>query len=83
MQFVTITSQGQITIPAKMRRELGLDKLRKAIVRRENTTIIIESTSDFFSLKGSVKKKKYSDKKSGQQIGTFIADEYEKETNNS
>ena len=58
MYTVSITSQGQISIPAKFRKELGLDKKRKAIVRKEGKSLIVEPVRDFFDLKGSLKTNK-------------------------
>lgn len=52
---VSITSQGQISIPARLRRELGLDKNKKALVSREGKTIVIEPVKDFLELGGSLK----------------------------
>lgn len=52
---VTITSQGQISIPAKLRRKLGLEKNRKAIVTEEEGKIVIEPVKDLLELKGSLK----------------------------
>ncbi len=49
---VTITSQGQISIPAKIRRKLGLDKNKKAIVTEEKGKIIVEPVKDLLELKG-------------------------------
>ena len=55
--IVSITSQGQISIPAKLRRELGLDKNKKAIVRREGEKIIVEPVKDFLELAGTYRHK--------------------------
>lgn len=55
--MVSITSQGQISIPIRFRRELGLEKTKKAIVSSELGRIIIEPTMDFLDLKGSLKTK--------------------------
>lgn len=55
--MVSITSQGQISIPIRFRRELGLEKTKKAIVSRESSRIIIEPAMDFLDLKGSLKTK--------------------------
>ena len=55
MYTVSITSQGQISIPAAIRAKLGLKKAGKAIVREENGKMIIEPIPDFLSLKGSLK----------------------------
>ncbi|MBI2431019.1 MAG: AbrB/MazE/SpoVT family DNA-binding domain-containing protein [Candidatus Levybacteria bacterium] len=51
---VTITSQGQISIPAVLRRELGLDKSKRAIVSVEDKKIVIEPVKDFLELGGSL-----------------------------
>ncbi len=54
---VSITSQGQISIPAKIRRELGLDKKEKALVSIDQDRIIVEPVEDFLQLEGSLKHK--------------------------
>lgn len=54
MQIVSITSQGQITIPAKLRRELGLDKYQKAFIKREGERVVVEPVEDLLSLEGSL-----------------------------
>ena len=51
---VTITSQGQISIPAKFRRKLGLNKNSKAFVREENGELIVKPVKDFLELGGSL-----------------------------
>ncbi len=55
---VSITSQGQISIPAKIRRELDLSKKKKALVSIENGKMIVEPIKDFLELKGSMKTNK-------------------------
>ena len=55
-QLVTITSQGQITIPVAFRRQLGLDQFNQARVTLQNNTVILEPVPDFLSLGGSLKK---------------------------
>lgn len=52
MYTVSITSQGQITIPAVLRRQLGLHKLQRASVISEKGRIVIEPITDFLSLGG-------------------------------
>ena len=59
---VSITSQGQISIPAKLRRELGLDKSSKALVSVKEKRIIVEPISDLLSLNGSLHYKAIKDK---------------------
>ncbi|MBU0974313.1 AbrB/MazE/SpoVT family DNA-binding domain-containing protein [Patescibacteria group bacterium] len=53
-QIVSITSQGQISIPAQMRRLLGLDVAQKAYVTHEDGKIIVEPIPDFLVLAGSL-----------------------------
>ena len=55
--IVSITSQGQISIPAKLRRKLGLEKHKKASVREEDGKLIIEPVKDFLELGGSLSHK--------------------------
>lgn len=55
---VSITSQGQISIPAKIRRDLGLKKTSKALVRVENKKMVVEPIGDLLELKGSLKTNK-------------------------
>ncbi|OGC91608.1 hypothetical protein A2899_05240 [Candidatus Amesbacteria bacterium RIFCSPLOWO2_01_FULL_49_25] len=50
--LVTVTSQGQISIPAPLRRQFQLDKIRKAFVHAENGKIIITPSADIPSLRG-------------------------------
>lgn len=53
--MVSITSQGQISIPAAIRRKLGLDKLKKAVVTEKDGILRIEPVKDLLDLKGSLK----------------------------
>ena len=50
--FVSITSQGQISIPAKLRKELSLNKNQQVFMKREGNRIVIEPPVDIASLKG-------------------------------
>lgn len=54
-QIVSITSQGQITIPAAMRRAINIDKYDKASITTENNKIIVEPVTDLLSLGGKLK----------------------------
>jgi AbrB family looped-hinge helix DNA binding protein len=55
MYPVSITSQGQISIPAPIRRLLGLNEGSKAIVSTDNGKIVIEPVVDFLDLAGTFK----------------------------
>jgi bifunctional DNA-binding transcriptional regulator/antitoxin component of YhaV-PrlF toxin-antitoxin module len=54
-QYVTITSQGQITIPIAFRKKFGLDKATKAIIKADGDSVVIESIPDIRSLQGIFK----------------------------
>jgi len=56
-QVVSITNQGQITIPAALRRMLGLDQYRKASVRVEHSKIVIEPIPNLMDLSGLLKER--------------------------
>ncbi|MBI5619847.1 AbrB/MazE/SpoVT family DNA-binding domain-containing protein [Candidatus Gottesmanbacteria bacterium] len=55
---VSITSQGQISIPADLRRALGLHKKTKAIVRADEGKMVVEPVPDILDFKGIFKVKK-------------------------
>lgn len=67
-QLVSITSQGQITIPASFRRKLGLDNYPKATVEIKDKQIIIEPVPDFLSLAGELHDKAIKGKSIDQVI---------------
>lgn len=56
-QIVAITGQGQVTIPASMRRAISLERYNKALVRTEDNKIIFEPIVDILSLGGILKDK--------------------------
>jgi len=74
---VSITSQGQINIPIKIRRELGLSKNSKATVSVRNGEMLIRPVKDFLELRGSLK----TDKKSlsNEELHELFAQEMGKE----
>lgn len=52
---VSITSQGQLSLPAKIRKQLGFSRNNKAIISVKNGKVTIEPVIDVLSLKGSLK----------------------------
>ena len=75
---VSITSQGQISIPANIRRHLGLSTTSKAIVAVENGKITIEPVKDFLEMRGSLKnarKVKASPREMRIAFEQYLADE--------
>lgn len=72
--FVTITSQGQLSIPAKVRRRIGFGKTNKAMLRVLDDRIEISPATDILSLKGIFKtNKKISFKKTRSDFETALA----------
>lgn len=57
MSFVvSVTKQGQISIPVKIRRELGLELYKKALVYPTDTgEIVVEPIIQLTTLRGAVK----------------------------
>lgn len=59
MQFTTsVTQKGQATIPAIIRKHLGIKTNSKVVFEVKNNEVILKSAEDFFAMKGSVKSKK-------------------------
>lgn len=77
MQIVSITSQGQISIPAKMRRELGLNEKEQALVSVENGKVIVKPIKDLLDLRGSLKtnKRPLTNKELHEAFGEYLAKE--------
>lgn len=72
--YVTITSQGQMSIPVDIRRQFGLEKSRKAIVRADGDKIVVEPVVDILSLRGVFKtKKRVLYKKVREAFGEYLA----------
>jgi len=70
---VNITSQGQISIPAKLRRKIGFSK--RAIVSAEEDRIILRPVADIMDLMGSLKtnKKPLTNKQLHKLFGEALA----------
>ncbi|OGK37771.1 hypothetical protein A3F03_01645 [Candidatus Roizmanbacteria bacterium RIFCSPHIGHO2_12_FULL_41_11] len=67
---VSITSQGQLSIPVSIRRILDLDKTKKALLSLEKGRVIIEPVKDLLELGGSLKTTKKA--LSNQQLHEFV-----------
>lgn len=65
------------SVPVKLRKKLGLDKYKKAVIFEDKGKIIIEPVKDFLELGGSLKtkKKSISAKKMHQLFEAFLAEE--------
>lgn len=55
---VNITSQGQISIPVKLRRKYQMDKAGQVIVREQDNALLLTSVGDIDALMGSLHSKK-------------------------
>ncbi len=60
MQFTTsVTQKGQATIPAPIRKRLGIKPNTKIVFElKNNNEASLKTVTDFFSLKGSIKSSK-------------------------
>lgn len=52
---VSITSQGQLTIPQSVRNSLGIKKATKATIEIKGNSIVAKPKKDFWSLEGALK----------------------------
>lgn len=79
--LVTVTSQGQFTIPAPFRRKLGLDKTNQGRVMLHGGSMIFEPVPDIFSLRGSVKTDQKLDfKQIRRNFGTYLGTRHLRKT---
>lgn len=53
--IVSITQQGQFTIPKAHRKQLNIKKKSKAVVEQKGNSLIVTPIEDFFALRGSIK----------------------------
>ena len=78
--LVTITSQGQISIPAKLRRKLGFGKNRQAFIDEKEGNLILKPVKDLLELGGSLKtnKKPLTNNQLHKLFAEYTAKEYGK-----
>ena len=74
-EIVSITSQGQLTIPKSIRKAFGIKGSTKAIIEKKGRLLIVEPKTDFWSLGGSLKSKvKLTDKQLKSARAAFAKD---------
>jgi bifunctional DNA-binding transcriptional regulator/antitoxin component of YhaV-PrlF toxin-antitoxin module len=56
-QVVSITSQGQLTIPKSFLIEMGIVSSTKAVISKKGSVLTVKPRKDFWSLGGSLKSK--------------------------
>lgn len=72
LQIVSITSQGQLTVPKDFRELLGITSQTKAEIKIAGDELIVRPKKDFWSLGGSLKSKvKLTDKQLSQARKAF------------
>lgn len=54
MSVATVSSKGQITLPAEARRAVGVRAGDRVLVRVRDGAIVIEPVGDFLALKGTL-----------------------------
>lgn len=70
--IVTMTAQGQLTIPKRFRAAFGLSGSTKMSIQKKGKLIIVEPKTDFWGLKGSMKSSvSLSDRELKKARGTF------------
>jgi len=71
---VSVTSQGQVSIPVKLRRQFGFDNRRKAIIEVKKDGLLMKPQTDIDALRGSLKtKKRIPFRKVRQAFGEYLA----------
>lgn len=72
--LVSVTSQGQISIPASLRRKFGFNKTKKAFVSDQNGKLTVEPVKDFLEFYGAFQtKKKISSRKIRKAFESYLA----------
>lgn len=75
----TVTSKGQATIPAPLRKKLRIKPGEKIIFEEQPNGVLLNRVPDISELKGSLKPKvkvKYTDRKADKAVEKFVAQEY-------
>mgnify|MGYP000594088573 CR=1 FL=1 len=84
MQFsTTVTQKGQATIPAHIRKSLGIRLNTKITFElNEKNEAVIKPVADFLSLKGSIKSKKpFNIRAMDKAVEKYVVEEYVKKHN--
>jgi len=58
MHTLTVSSKGQVTLPADFRRDAGIAPGKKLHARVEGKTLVLQLAPDFFAMKGCLGKAK-------------------------
>ena len=58
MPIATVSRKGQVTLPARMRRKLGIKPQDRVVIETHEDAILIKRAKDLFELKGFLGKAK-------------------------
>ena len=82
MQLVAITTKGQVTIPIRIRENLGLEPGDKVVFEEEIGSATVRPAMDFFSFRGALKSRKvYKKEDAYRLIGKNLSERYIKTLN--
>lgn len=56
-QLVTINSQGQVTIPAVLRRKYGFNQVKQALIKEQAGQLVVKPAGDALNLAGALANK--------------------------
>lgn len=73
MHITTITQKGQVTVPAPIRKKLGLKPGQRVVFTEERGVASLKPALDFFSFRGSLKGKPYDKRKIRKTVGEYLA----------
>ncbi|HLC93970.1 MAG TPA: AbrB/MazE/SpoVT family DNA-binding domain-containing protein [Patescibacteria group bacterium] len=75
----TVTQKGQVTIPATIRKMLGVKPYGKVAFKKLDHLIVLTPATHFLTLKGSIKTKaSYTDDTADKAMLEAVKKEYEK-----
>lgn len=83
MQYVSnVTQKGQATIPAPVRKKLGIKPNGKVAFTVRRNAVLIKPVVDFFTLRGSIKsRKKFNIDAMDKAVLKGVAKEYGQDSN--
>ncbi len=73
MPYATVSGKGQITLPVKLRRELGIEVHDRVAVSSDGERIVIQRVGDLMELKGFLGKAKPADGERGAMMKAVSA----------
>lgn len=66
MVTATVSSKGQITLPASMRKKLGIGVSEKVVLESQGNAIVIRKAKDFFKYEGFAGKALFTEEERGR-----------------